>query len=61
MNKKVELAFNASIISLYVLALIFLGLYVHIKFGNNLYLVLALGCTLVGNILNLVKNVEKKK
>ena len=61
MKKKTELIFNVSIIICYILALVFLGTSVLGKFEKSVYLVIALGLTLVGNILNLIKNIMKNK
>lgn len=35
---------------------VFIGIYIYTKLEKNMYLVIVLSCSLIGNILNLIKN-----
>ena len=58
---KKEKLLTVCIICLFIVASVFLVITICTKFQNYLYLILALVCTLVGNILNLIRvSLEKK-
>lgn len=48
-------------ICLIIIAIVFLVITVCTKFENNLYLLLSVACSLIVNILNLIKSTSKKK
>lgn len=48
-------------ICLIIVAIVFLVITICTKFENNLYLLLSLACSLIVNILNLIKPSSQKK
>ena len=61
MEKKTDLIYIITIFVLFGVAVTFLVLSIVSKDVNNLYLCIALSATIIGNVLNLIKNIRTKK
>lgn len=56
MKKEVKIIFNLVIGIMFLVAIVFLAISIYTKLENNMYLVIALSCSLIGNLLNLIKH-----
>ena len=63
MNKKKEIIIDVCILVLLILTIVFLSISIFGRKGNSIELMIALGCTALGNILIFIKNrmIEKNK
>ena len=61
MEKKTDLIYIITIFVLFGIAVTFLVLSIVSKDVNNLYLIIALSATIIGNVINLIKNIRTKK
>lgn len=59
--KKLEVLYTIIIVSLFLSALIFIGLFVFNGHENTMYLVIALSLVTLGNLFNIIKNNYKNQ
>ena len=61
MSKKIEIVLNIVTFILFILALVFLGISIFGNPDSNIYLIIALLSSIIGNFLNFIRNKSNKK
>lgn len=56
LKKEAKIIFNLVIGLMFLAAIVFLGIFIYTELENNMYSLIALSCSLIGNFLNLIKH-----